>query len=131
MIFALIGYRQSIVEPPRMVAGVGELPSFSPTSEQCRKTCRYPASHQPRRFSFVRSLRQIALANGLVRAQSEQGGALLTSQRQRVLGTGTRTNRLSTYDAASPRQDTWKWKGLGIVALGKTNQVMACPMPNI
>jgi len=55
--------------------------------------------------------------------------ALTNKPAQRALDTGTRTNRSSTYDAASPGQGTWKKKDLGNGALGRTGQVLACSIP--
>jgi len=43
-----------------------------------------------------------------------------------ALSTGTGTNRLSTYDAASHGLGTWKMKGFGNEAPDRTVQVMAC-----
>lgn len=63
-----------------------------------------PASHQPRRFSFVRSART---PSDIKRAYPSRRGArkrcaLLTSQRRQTL-LGTATNRLSTCEAGTAR----------------------------
>ena len=49
---------------------------------------------------------------------------------QPALSTGTGTNRLSTYDAASHGLGTWKKKGFGNEAPDRTVQVMACLFSN-